>query len=489
MNHTREDARPLLAAAPAVDRHANEARRKTKIVCTAGPASCERAQFAALIAAGADVFRLNFSHADHAWHEQTFQAIRQAERQIGRPVAVMQDLCGPKIRVSRVAREEFAAGEGERVRLTTEANLAAGHAVDYDVASSYAALLDDGRVELVVEMHTPQMAVTRVVRGGPITVGKGINLPGVELSTPSVTAKDWEDIDWALGHDVDLIALSFVRHPDDLSAVRRRLDEADSRIRLVAKIERPEAITHISEIIAAADGLMVARGDLGLETDLARVPLLQKHLIEKSRRNCKPVITATQMLDSMIHHATPTRAEVSDVANAIYDGSDAIMLSGETATGRFPVRAVQVLDRVARVAEMDLDSRRHEPRRERRQFTPVAAIVEGAVAAALSLAARRVVVYSQSGSTARQLARYRLPMPVTTVTNDATTCRQLCLSYGVEPIHRPDVTDMPQLLAEIDQLAIDQHWGAAGDRLVVVSALDGRAGNTDTMHVHEIRAV
>ena len=336
---------------------ADGVRRNTKIICTLGPASDSREAIESLLVAGANVVRLNFSHGDHAWHSRVLRLVRDVAAELGLAVAVMQDLCGPKIRVSPIRGGQLDVEVGDTVRITTEhhlANAGAGdEAEDFDLASNYAALLDDvnvgqrillddGRIELVAEEKAPGRLTARVLRGGRVLPGKGMNLPGAALSVESVTEKDWQDLDWAISHDVEYVALSFVRHPDDLLRVRNHLDEVGSHIRLIAKIERPEAIQYVEQILAIADGLMVARGDLGVETKLARVPLLQKLLIEQCRSVCKPVITATQMLESMVHESTPTRAEVSDVANAIYDGTDAIMLSGETATGRFPSEAVAV---------------------------------------------------------------------------------------------------------------------------------------------------
>jgi pyruvate kinase len=356
-----------------------------------------------------------------------------------------------------------------------------------DVKPGSTLLLDDGRIKLVVTEKLPSVVVARVERGGAICPGKGMNLPGVSLSTECMTAKDWHDLEWGIAHDVDFIALSFVRHPDDLVAVRTRLDDSGSHAQLIAKIERPEAMDHIVDILELADGLMIARGDLGLETDLADVPRLQKRLIERCRQAAKPVITATQMLESMVHDATPTRAEVSDVANAIYDGSDAIMLSGETAQGRFPEQAVDVLHKVALVTEADMADRPATVRRRPATESTVEAIVEAAAVAAVGMGARRVVVYSQTGATARLMSRHRLPMPVVTVTNSQRTYRQLSLSFGVEPVYLPHIVDLPRLLADMDQLVLARNWGAVGDTLVVISALDGRDGNTDTLHIHHVR--
>jgi pyruvate kinase len=472
--------------------------RKTKIVCTLGPASWTEEHIRGLIVAGANVFRLNFSHSDHAWHSRALGVIRETAANLNQGVAVMQDLCGPKIRVSRLRCPDYDVKLGDTVCVTTEQHAAGPNPPEFDIASTYMALvddvsigdrilLDDGRIELEALSKQPNLLVTRVTRPGRITLGKGINLPGINLSTRSMTHKDWEDLEWGITHDVDFVALSFVRHPDDLVAVRDRLDEAGSRTRLIAKIERPEAIEHIEAILALADGLMVARGDLGLETELSRVPILQKRLIERCRQANKPVITATQMLESMVNASTPTRAEISDVANAIYDGTDAIMLSAETATGQYPEEAVNVLHKVAVVTEADLAE--SSPYYRRLSTTSAAtAIAEGAAITARSLGARRVVVYSQTGVTARLMAHYRLPMPVVAVTNVLTTYRQLSLSFGIHPVYMPDIVSMSQLLEEMDQLVLARHWGEVGDTLVLVSSLDGRDGNTDTLHVHHVRS-
>lgn len=478
-------------------------QRNTKIVCTVGPASADREAIRRLIQAGANVFRLNFSHGDHAWHSRVLRLIRDVAVEENAPVAIMQDLCGPKIRISRLTRTPFDVRIDDVVRITTEEHVAwaqrGGYSLEFDLASNYpslwcdlsvgdAVLIDDGRIELLVREKQPGILVTQSRTTGVILDGKGINLPGVTLSTESVTPKDWEDLEWGILHEVDFVALSFVRHPHDLVPVHSRLDEVGSHIRLIAKIERPEAIEHLEGILALSDGLMVARGDLGVETDLARVPCLQKTLIERSRQAGKPVITATQMLESMVHAATPTRAEVSDVANAIFDGSDAIMLSAETATGAYPEQAVNVLHRVALVAEQDIALKHETLRRANSASGVAAAIVEGAATTALRLKAKQVVVYSQSGLTARLLSRCRLPMPVVAVTNIESTFRQLSLSFGVRPVYLPHIVDLPQLLREMDELALAQAWGEVGDALVVVSALDGRDGNTDTLHVHLIRS-
>lgn len=489
------------AAAPVCDRAPVAAQRNTKIVCTLGPATDRPEQIAELIRAGANVFRLNFSHGNHDKHAQTLAHIRRVAGQMGRPVAVLQDLCGPKIRISYLAHDDYVVRPGDVVRVTSQRHwdeaAADAPARTCDIASTYAELvtdvqpgdailLDDGRIELQVETKEPTLLVARVRRGGKVLPNKGINLPGVTLSTDSVTAKDWRDLEWGVRQGVDLVALSFVRKAEDLLPVRAYLDQAGSHIRLIAKIERPEAIDQIEGILALADGLMVARGDLGVETDLARVPLLQKSLIRRARMAHKPVITATQMLESMIHDSTPTRAEVSDVANAICDGTDAVMLSAETASGSFPMQAVQVLHEVATVTEEGWPSGVMLERPSGAEST-AAAVVEAAATTALLVEAKRVIVYSQSGLTARLLASCRLPMPVVAVTNVETTYRQLALSYGVQPLYLPTIVNLSQLLSQIDRLAHQQNWASAGHKLVVVSALDGRDGSIDTLHVHQVQ--
>ena len=489
---------PTSATAARELKTVREPERRTKIVCTVGPACQEAHQIRRLLDAGANVFRLNFSHADHAWATRAIETIRAQAAALGVAVAVMQDLCGPKIRLSRVAHEPYCVEEGDTIRVTTERHLEDCSrrkvGFDYDVASTYTALVedvrvgdtilvDDGRIAMVVQEKQPGLVVARITRGGEILPGKGLNLPGVSLSTDSMLAKDWQDLQWGIEHEVDFVALSFVRHPSDLVLLQSRLEQARSSARVIAKIERPEAIEHIEQIVDVADGLMVARGDLGLETDLAAVPVLQKRLVELCREAGKPVITATQVLDSMVNNSIPTRAEVSDVANAIFDGSDAVMLSNETAVGRYPTETVEVIHRIAMATEAELARRAMTQRRHGTRRSAVSAIAEAAANSAIGLGARSIVVYSRTGFTARMMARYRLPMPVTAITNEQSTYRQLSLSFGVRPVFMPHIVNLPQLLAEMNQLALKQQWGESGDTLVVVSALDGQDGNIDTLHI------
>lgn len=468
--------------------------RKTKIVCTLGPA-CDSAEgIRGLLEAGASVFRFNFSHGTHASHSEALGRLRDEANAMGVPVAVMQDLCGPKIRICYVAADGFQAYLGQRLRITTQ-RLLSSVACEVELATTYeqliadvkpgdSLLIDDGRVELRVQESLGDHLVAVVEREGAISRGKGLNMPGVALSTPSVTEKDWNDLEWAVANKVDYVALSFVRQASDLLQVLQFLDQKDSAAKLIAKIERPEALANIHEIVRYADGVMVARGDLGLETNFAEVPLLQKRLIDLCRQHAKPVITATQMLDSMVQNPTPTRAEVSDVANAVLDGSDAIMLSNETAAGRYPTRAVEVLDQIATASESGTTpwgfTAAHHDRSD------ASALTEAATRLAIRTAARRIVVYTSTGNTARLMARYRLPIPIVAVTASPITCRQLAMSYGVHPLYVPEITELPQLLSKVNELAHSQNWGENGDHLLVVSGLGSQDGHVDTLHIHTI---
>jgi len=486
----------LETSAPLSVNQVCEPASKTKLVCTAGPACCTADQIRHMLQLGTNVFRLNFSHADHQWHSKTTEIIRAQADDLGLPIAIMQDLCGPKIRVSWVKNDQILTSPGDLLRITSDQQtgplaLACDFSTTYapllsDVDEGDSILVNDGRIELIVESKGTDVVETRVRRGGIITSGKGLNLRGVHLSTPSITTKDWRDLEWGIEHEVDYVALSFVRHPNDIVTLRAKLDEAGSPAHIIAKIERPEAIEHIDQIVELADGLMVARGDLGLETDLAEVPILQKQLIARCRRAAKPVITATQMLDSMVNESTPTRAEVSDIANAIFDGSDAIMLSNETAAGHFPFKAIEIAQRIAQVTEVEYHRVSHVKRRRGATESSSGAVAESAVLCATGTKAHAIVVYTRSGHAARMMTRYRLPMPIFAVTNCQATYRQLNLSYGVQPFFMPEMHTPAQLLAELDGLTLSLNWGEPDDTLVVVSDLAGQNDDLDTLHIHRV---
>lgn len=429
---------------------------RTKIVCTIGPASREPEMLRALIRAGMDVARLNFSHGDHALHEENIQRIRAAAEEVGKPVAILVDLRGPKLRVGVMAGDGVPIYEGERVALTTrpligqrvegsgpQAVLPVSYAdLPRDVGPGERILIDDGLVELVAEEVNEEQVLCRVATGGVVQSNKGLNVPGVALSIPAVTEKDWEDLGFAIEQRVDWVALSFVRSPHEVQRLKEALAvrcAPQEMIRVIAKIEKPQALDHIEEIVQVADGIMVARGDLGIEIPPERVPMAQKHLIRLANAAGKPVITATQMLDSMIRNPRPTRAEASDVANAILDGTDALMLSGETAVGRYPLEAVRTMARIAEEVERHmLTGRWSEPSYALYGTGDVTDAVSHATCdTAYDLRAAAIIASTASGQTARSIAKYRPHTPIVAVTPNPTVQRQLMLSWGVVPLLGP----------------------------------------------------
>jgi len=424
--------------------------RRTKIVATLGPASDSAAGIGALIAAGADVFRLNFSHGDRETHAQTISRIREAAAAAGREIGVLQDLGGPKIRLGVLPGNGVLLEPGSTVRLDSSAHPVAGALpVNYphlaeDVRPGDPILLADGTVELRVEDLAGQAILCSVVTGGRVSSHKGVNLPGSRLRVPAFTDKDRLDLALGLAKGVDMVALSFVRSEKDLQPVIEILREASPRPLLIAKIEKPQAVENLEQILDRVDGLMVARGDLGVELPVEQVPLIQKRIIREAVRAGKPVITATQMLGSMVSSPRPTRAEASDVANAVLDGTDAVMLSEETAVGSFPVEAVKTLDRIARTVEPSID---HDAFLGRTPSGPGRRTDEAIGHAACWLArdidARAIVASTVSGTTARHVARFRPAVPVFALTPHRWVERQLGLSWGIVPVHveRFETTD------------------------------------------------
>ncbi len=468
---------------------------RTKIIATIGPASRSRECLGAMMDAGLDVCRLNFSHGTHAEHEQTLELVREVARERGVPIAIIGDLCGPKLRLGTLATAvelrtgavvHIGGGDGPCTpeRLTvTYARLAD------EVQVGHRVLIDDGLVRLVVRERRAGELICEVVAGGPVSSRKGVNLPDTPLSTPALTDKDRSDLEWAINHGLDYVALSFVRQPEDLYELRRILKRRESTARVIVKIEKTEALWHLEELIAHSDAVLVARGDLGVETDLWRVPLVQKDIVAECQQTGIPVIVATQMLQSMITSPIPTRAEVSDVANAILDRADAVMLSGETAVGEHPVAAVQMMARIAAATEDYLAKR---PPAEPGpcvavHYRPTAAIAHAAVQAARDLGARLVAVWSATGATVRLVARHRLPVPVIGLTCDDCVCRQMALLYGVLPI-RVDPLDNPAAMANaLDAQLLQRRLAVPGDLVVVVTSTRPTvAGATDTALVHRV---
>ena len=462
----------------------------TKIVATLGPAT--DSLIPELLRAGVDVFRLNASHGTQAERASRIQAVRRAAQDAGKYPALLLDLQGPKIRLGMFEGGGCVLAGGGEFTITVEpvtgnSSLASTGYADFarDVKPGNRILLADGAVELVARESDGTRVRTRVVAGGRIGDHKGINLPGVRVSIPSLTEKDIADLEFGLEAGVDVVALSFVRTAADISALRARLD--GRRTRIVAKIEKPEAWDNIDSILEVADGVMVARGDLGVEMALERVPRIQKSIIRRARRLGRFVITATQMLESMIEHPTPTRAEVSDVANAIYDGTDAVMLSAETSIGRYPLEAVRMMDRIAAETEKSLMSRGY-------QDPPSAAapgrpqiLADAAYRAAREAKVAAIVVFTASGSSARLISRYRPPVCIFAVTPLESVARQLAVNYGVAPVLAPDVASTDEMLAQMDRLMIENGLLASGDEVVFVAGQPvGRPGTTNLMKMHRI---
>ena len=421
-------------------------RRRTKIVATVGPASVEPGILRDLIRAGVDVFRLNLSHGDHGTHRTAFERVRAAAAELQQPVAILADLCGPKIRVGRFAEGRIELKAGESVVVTTrnvvgEPGLIPSQyaALAADVRVGNRILLDDGMLELRVLSVSETEVKCEVVTGGVLKDRKGMNLPGVAVSAPALTDKDRDDAHFALELGVDFLALSFVRRPADVEDLKGLISSLEMNTPVIAKIEKPEALDSIEEILDAADGLMVARGDLGVELAPEAVPIVQHELVSRARRKNKPVIVATQMLESMIEHPRPTRAEVSDVSHAVFGGADAVMLSAETASGQYPIKAVEMMDRVARQVEawqwvegafrsITADEKVKPPPLPLRQ-----AVARSTAQLSRDLQVRAVVVRSEGGISASVVAATRPAAPVVALTTDAAVCRRMNLLWGVVP--------------------------------------------------------
>jgi pyruvate kinase len=461
--------------------------RRTKIVCTLGPASEDGGVYE-LARAGMDAARLNFSHGSHDDHLDQLRAVRQAQEAVGRPLAVIADLCGPKIRVDRL-REPRSVETGELLTLAanaTNGDLGVTFAdLHRAVEPGSAILIDDGRVRArVVEVDGERVACC-VESGGLISSGKGVNLPGATLPIPALTAKDLADLEFALAHGVDYVALSFVQSAEDVLELRERIEGAGSKARIIAKIEKAEAIPNLDAIIAATDAVMVARGDLGVEIGVSEVPLLQKLMITKARAANRTVITATQMLESMIENAEPTRAEASDVANAIMDGTSAVMLSGETAVGKHAVAAVEFMDRIARAVEPSLAYDATGPRGE----TETAAILTHAACdIAEQMDAAAIAVPTETGVTARQVAKSRPRRPIVAASTNTQVLRQLALDWGVIPIDVRRAQTIEEMSTRILALIAARNLAEAGDVVVMTGRAELDApGTTNHVVLHWLR--
>ena len=467
--------------------------RRTKIVATVGPATADRRVLRQLVDAGVNVLRINFSHGELALHGDEIALARVVAEESGRVVAVLQDLQGPKIRIGTLAKPTVELREGRRIRLTNQTISGTANAVTVsysrlakDVTPGDSILLDDGALELRVEAIAGDDVECVVVRGGTLRPRKGVNLPGVAVRAPALTEKDRTDLRFGLAQGVDIVALSFVRHPKDADAARRVMSQSGRNVPLLAKIERPEALDHLDGILRAFDGVMVARGDLGVELSPEKVPTAQKEIIARANRLGKPVITATQMLESMTHSPQPTRAEASDVANAVLDGTDAVMLSGETAVGEFPVRTVQAMDRIVREAETIAVA--DQPIVEGRT-TQSHAVCHAAATLAREVGAGAIAAFTRSGRTAQILSKLRPAIPIVALCERPATASQLALWRGVMPLvvksARGD--DLVESVArELRAQGVMQEGGIV---VVVGAAPGGPAGRTNFIRLLHLSRV
>ena len=467
-----------------------------KIVATLGPATDAPETVCALIRAGAHIIRLNASHGQWSQHAARIRTIREAEASTGTPVGILLDLQGPKIRLGRFTGGKCVLRAGAEFTITTaqvmgdETCASTTYAAfAKDVRPGDRVLLNDGCVTLRALANDGAAVRFEVVSGGPIGDQKGINLPGVRVSAPSMSQKDLEDLRGGLAAGIDYVALSFVRNADDVLALRERMGA--QRVPIIAKIEKPEAVHDIEAILEVANGIMVARGDLGVEMSLEMVPPIQKRLIRQARRHNRFVITATQMLESMIESANPTRAEVSDVANAIYDGSDAVMLSAETSVGKFPIEAVQYMARIAAEAERGLRRRGFTdlPRigSDAESLTDSDVLADAAYNAAKAAKVQAIVIFTATGYSARLISRYRPPVRIIAMTHSPDTVRKLLVHYGVLPVLAPEVTSTDAMLSQIDTLLVEKGLLKAGEKVIFVAGVPiGRTGSTNLMKLHTV---
>ena len=466
--------------------------RRAKIVCTIGPATESPEQIRALVDAGMDVARINASHGDHAGHERVYENVRTASRESGRAVAVLVDLQGPKIRLGRFAAGPVHLSVGDTFTITTEDILGDQQicsttfkGLPGDCKPGDQLLIDDGKVGVrVVEVDGPRV-VTRVEVPGTVSNNKGINLPGVAVSVPALSEKDKIDLRWGLRLGADLIALSFVRSASDVDDVHAIMADEGRFAPVIAKIEKPQAVANLTEIVEAFDGIMVARGDLGVELPLEQVPLVQKRAIDVARRFAKPVIVATQVLESMITSPRPTRAEASDCANAILDGADAVMLSGETSVGEFPIEAVRMMARIIENTEegggdriAPLTSSPH---------TRGGVITRAAAEIGEMLEVKYLVTFTQSGDTARRMSRLRSPIPLLAFSPLESTRNSLAVSWGVQTYLAPEVTHTDDMVEEVEHRLKVNHLADEGERVVIVAGMPpGVVGTTNSIRIHKV---
>ena len=466
--------------------------RRAKIVATLGPATSSYDQIRAIIEAGVDVARMNLSHGSYDVHEEVYRNVRKAAEDLGKPVGVFVDLQGPKIRLGKFSDGPVMLEKGATFKITIEDILGDVNicgttfkGLPGDVKPGDLLLIDDGKVCLKATEVTDTTVTTVVEIGGPVSNNKGINLPGVAVNVPALSDKDEDDLRWAIRLGADMIALSFVRDASDIVRVHEIMKEEGKYLPVIAKIEKPQAVAALEEIIDAFDGIMVARGDLGVELPLEEVPIVQKRAVELSRRWAKPVIVATQMLETMIENSRPTRAEASDVANAILDGADAVMLSGETSVGKWPVETVEVMARIIESTEDNgLD---RIPGLGTRPHTHSGAVSLAAVEIAELLGSKFVCVFTESGDSLRRVSRLRSAVPILAFTPNAETRRRLSLVWGSKTFMVNPVQHTDQMMDQVDEILLAQGLAKMGDEVVVVAGTPpGVPGSTNTLRVHRV---
>ncbi|MBM3698349.1 MAG: pyruvate kinase [Actinobacteria bacterium] len=466
--------------------------RRAKIVCTIGPAVESVEKITELIAAGMNMARLNLSHGSYEEHQLRLDNVRKIAKDSGKAIAILVDLQGPKIRLGRFKTGPHDLAKGELFTITTDAIEGTRERVSTtylgltkDCRVGDKIMIDDGRVTVQVVEVNGNDVVTKVIQPGSVSNNKGLNLPGVAVSVTALSEKDIADLKWGLTAGADFIALSFVRSAADVKDVHRIMDEIGVRIPVIAKIEKPQAVANLQEIVDAFDGIMVARGDLGVELPIEDVPMVQKQCITMARESAKPVIVATQMLDSMITNSQPTRAEATDCANAVLDGADALMLSGETSIGEFPIESVKIMSRIIeRTEKIALDQippLKHSP------ATKGGAITKAATEVGLTVGAKFLVAFTQSGDSARRMSRLRSPIPMLALTPENGTYNRLALSWGVESMLTPVVNHTDEMVMQVDTILINSKRVNIGDLvLIVAGSPPGIPGSINAMRVHKI---
>ena len=470
--------------------------RKTKIVCTLGPATDNEEVLRQMMLEGMNVARCNFSHATYDEHKKRMDMIKKLRKEVGQPVAILLDTKGPEVRVKNFKDGRVTLEEGQLFTLTADEVEGTKDKVSVtynrlyeDLEVGMRVLIDDGLIEMTVEQVDRTNIVCRVINGGVVSNHKGVNVPDVDLSMPYISDKDREDILFGISQDVDFIAASFVQKKEDILQLRRLLEKnGGSDIKIIAKIENAQGVTNIDDIIEVSDGIMVARGDMGVEIPYEEVPVIQKKIIKKVYRTGKQVITATQMLESMIKNPRPTRAETTDVANAVYDGTSAIMLSGETAAGAYPVEAVKTMVRIAERTEQDVDYRKRFYQSARETDTDITnAICHASCTTALDLNAKAIVTVTKSGTSARMLSKYRPESDIISCATTEKVCRQLSLTWGVTPIVIKEEKEVFHLFDQAIQAAVKMKLLEAGDLTVITSGVPiGVSGTTNMMKVQVV---